>query len=75
MNKARITDRQTALRSYRKLINAYWGDLISDGKARTLSRLLDGYLKAEASFKLDEIEGKLSEIEQKISGLTNGGTQ
>jgi hypothetical protein len=62
----RVKDRRTALRAYRKLINLFWRDLIDNDKARILARLLDGYLKGEASYKLDELELQIKEIEEQI---------
>ena len=70
MYSPRIKDRQTALRAYRKLINLYWKDEIKDVKTRTLARLLDGYLKGEASYKLDGIEEQLNKLEKKMAGIT-----
>ena len=69
MYSPRIKDRQTALRAYRKLINECWRNEIKDDKARTLARLLDGYLKGEASYKLDIVEEKLNDLEEKLIGI------
>ena len=60
----RVTDRKSALRLYRRLINDYTRELVTDKRAWTLARLLDGYLKAEKDYKLEEIEAKILELER-----------
>jgi len=63
----RIRNRQDALRAYRKLINDTWRCKIPLALASTLRAELDGYLKGERDYKLDEIETKLIDFEKRLA--------
>ena len=65
----RIRNRQDALRAYRKLINDTWRCKIPLTLASTLRAELDGYIKAEAGYKLDEIEAKILSLEEELHNV------